>query len=315
MRILLSENPFEDAWAKIYYTDGPTRYYTEPEGETVHVEYDFYNIEHAVDSLLTCSLLVRGIFLPEHYDKRLNQRFFNVEMVLDGCMYARSNNITFLAEPGDIVLMLPHENHEFRPAGVPLKKIGIMLEGRALDMLLQSAGILQSQVFTPTDTTLFYSALKELRRLMALPERKEEVQSRISAAAFRLIVSVSDMRPQGSAQSYFNEIRTFIEKNLSNGDLLQNTLRHFNLSAFQLCRLFKNESNTTPGKYIMTRRMVLAAEYLLRENFAVKEVAMRVGYENPLNFSTAFRRYYNSSPKDFRTKGTLRKFPPQIPDV
>lgn len=303
MKILLSENPFGDMLAKIYFTNGPTRYYTEPETGTVRVGYNFCNSEHATDSLLTCSLLVQGEFLSGHYDKRLNQKFFCVEMILDGYMYVRSNNITFLAEPGDIVLMLPHENHEFRPAVAPLKKIGILLEGRALDMLLQSAEILKSRVFTPMDTKLFYSTLKELRRLMALPERKEEVQSRISAAAFRLIASVGDMLPTASVQSCFNEIRTFIETNLSDSNLLRSTLQHFNLSAFQLRRLFKNECNTTPGKYIITRRMVLAAKYLQRKDFAVKEVAMRVGYEDPLNFSTAFRRYYHCSPKDFPARG------------
>ena len=32
---------------------------------------------------------------------------------------------------------------------------------------------------------------------------------------------------------------------------------------------------------------------------SVKEIAARVGYDNPLNFSTEFKKFFGSSPRNF----------------
>ena len=43
-----------------------------------------------------------------------------------------------------------------------------------------------------------------------------------------------------------------------------------------------------------------AAKLLDAHTFSVKEVAARVGYENPLNFSTEFRKWFGISPRSYR---------------
>lgn len=48
-------------------------------------------------------------------------------------------------------------------------------------------------------------------------------------------------------------------------------------------------------------RMKAAAEILRREQeISIKEVTAMVGYQNALNFSTEFRKYFGMSPREYQ---------------
>ena len=62
----------------------------------------------------------------------------------------------------------------------------------------------------------------------------------------------------------------------------------------------------SPGKYIHTLRMTAAAELLLdHPELSIKEISARIGYSNALNFSTAFRKFFNVSPQLYRKQQNL----------
>ena len=66
-----------------------------------------------------------------------------------------------------------------------------------------------------------------------------------------------------------------------------------------LARLFRRYLHTTPYRYLTSHRMRQAEMMLLQGVLSVKEIAARVGYDNPLNFSTEFKKFFGSSPRNF----------------
>ncbi|MDD3155450.1 MAG: AraC family transcriptional regulator [Victivallaceae bacterium] len=284
----------------MYYWDGATKYYTEPEEKTVHMIYEYFR-DYSGEPL-TCPLLVRGIFLPEHYDKRLKQNFFNLEIILSGTMYVRSGKILALAEPGDVVVMLPHEDHEFRPAGETVEKIGIILEGKLLDRLLEGIGISQSGVFSLSESDRLTRAVEDLREEMSVVAQNMVNADRLSAASFRILMVLESVMQRSAGHSLFEEMAGFIDQNIREYDLLNVLARHFHLSAYKIRKLFLAEQNLQPGKYIMKIRMQQAHKLLLKGHLPIKEVAAQCGYLNAMNFSTAFRRYYHVSPSCHRQR-------------
>jgi AraC-like DNA-binding protein len=46
--------------------------------------------------------------------------------------------------------------------------------------------------------------------------------------------------------------------------------------------------------------MEATAQLLVEREFSVAEIAYRVGYEYPANFSCAFKRYYGCSPRQWK---------------
>lgn len=51
--------------------------------------------------------------------------------------------------------------------------------------------------------------------------------------------------------------------------------------------------------YVLQCRMEHACELLLTGDYSVAEVAYRVGYDYPANFTAAFRRVYGRLPREW----------------
>jgi len=67
-----------------------------------------------------------------------------------------------------------------------------------------------------------------------------------------------------------------------------------------LTRLFCEYVKMPPKKYIFEYHMKVAAELLKNPKLSIKNVALSVGYDDQMNFSKAFRSYFNVSPTQFR---------------
>lgn len=73
-----------------------------------------------------------------------------------------------------------------------------------------------------------------------------------------------------------------------------------NLSPNYLSKIFKEKSGVGFAEYLNNVRMKKAAELLLDISYKHYEIADRIGYDNPKNFSRAFKQYYHISPREFR---------------
>ena len=68
-----------------------------------------------------------------------------------------------------------------------------------------------------------------------------------------------------------------------------------------LCRLFREELHTTPGKYLAELRLRRAADMLLAsgEKTAISEIARLCGFRDPLYFSRMFKKRYQVPPSRY----------------
>lgn len=67
-----------------------------------------------------------------------------------------------------------------------------------------------------------------------------------------------------------------------------------------LTRLFKKELGISVSGYIKKKKMEIAEELLKTTSLPVIEIADIVGYVNPAQFSTAFKKIYHKTPLDYR---------------
>ena len=75
---------------------------------------------------------------------------------------------------------------------------------------------------------------------------------------------------------------------------------HLNMSPFYFCRQFKKSTGLTPYKYILQQRMELAKQLLKQQELPISEIAMRCGFASQSSFTTAFRKYFDVTPKTYR---------------
>ena len=64
--------------------------------------------------------------------------------------------------------------------------------------------------------------------------------------------------------------------------------------------LFRSVTGETFSDYLTGCRMKKAAEYLHGTNYKTYEISLMVGYDNPKNFTRAFKQYYHVTPREFR---------------
>ena len=98
-----------------------------------------------------------------------------------------------------------------------------------------------------------------------------------------------------------------IQQNLD-GDLnLEYLAAAYGCSTYHFQRVFKELVGETPKRYVQRLRMEKAAYKLWITQQTVIDVGLGVGFKNHETFTRAFRRFYGTSPRDFRSDGRVRK--------
>lgn len=96
-----------------------------------------------------------------------------------------------------------------------------------------------------------------------------------------------------------------IEKHAENPELDSDFVAaEMGMSISTFYRRMKKVVNKTPGEFIKTIRLKLAARYLKETNLAVSEIVEKVGYSDIRNFRKSFKNEFDLSPGDYRKSVT-----------
>ena len=99
-------------------------------------------------------------------------------------------------------------------------------------------------------------------------------------------------------------LRTLIESNIAKGFTLEELAFLVNRSLASFKRDFEKTYGTSPGKYLMKRKMEIAC-HLLQCGKSPIEAAEKAGYENLSNFTAAFKKWTGHTPKEYQSAGLL----------
>ena len=75
---------------------------------------------------------------------------------------------------------------------------------------------------------------------------------------------------------------------------------YLSLSEGYLCRFFRKNFHMTFVEYVQRVRLQRAGRLLLETDDAVGKIAMDVGFGSLSHFTTAFGKYYHTTPQKFR---------------
>ena len=106
--------------------------------------------------------------------------------------------------------------------------------------------------------------------------------------------------------SYYDKLiqkaRLYMEENLSYITLKQTAI-HVGLSPSYLSSIYKQQTGNSFSDDILNMKMQMARQLLNNSDLKTYEIAEKLGYDNPKNFTRAFRNYYGFSPRDFKKNG------------
>lgn len=108
-------------------------------------------------------------------------------------------------------------------------------------------------------------------------------------------------RPQPSRNSHdLSQAIELLRAQMHERDALQRMFEQSPWSPARLRTRFRAVMGIGPADYLQTLRMQQARHLLLTTDLNVKEVARRVGYEDPLYFSRRYRLYWRKAPREDR---------------
>ena len=135
------------------------------------------------------------------------------------------------------------------------------------------------------------------------PDRTKKIRANILAVLSELhakeIYKSENQELENHSHKYadmLDSLHEFINTHYADQLNVEYLSRMSGVSASYLNRLFKRKFGMGVLEAITAARMTAAKGMLLTGSFMIKQIAAKCGYDDPLYFSKAFRKYYGYSP-------------------
>ena len=92
----------------------------------------------------------------------------------------------------------------------------------------------------------------------------------------------------------------YFERNLSRQIWLSDVCASLGVSQAYFSRLFRRHVGMPPMRYFQAQRLGSARRLLAAGALSVKEIASRLGFDDPLYFSSQFKKHTGIAPSDYR---------------
>ena len=109
-----------------------------------------------------------------------------------------------------------------------------------------------------------------------------------------------DARHDEQAAVTFEAFRRLLQQRCEDWPSVEAACRAYGITPAYACRLFARFGEHSPYQFLVRQRMSLAAEWLGAEQALVREVANRLGFADPYQFSRTFKRVFGIAPAAFR---------------
>lgn len=121
---------------------------------------------------------------------------------------------------------------------------------------------------------------------------------RESLDASRGIRKIDEQSP-GYYDLIVDQVTQYVDEHFQNANLEDASIL-VSLSPNYLSKIFKRKKGKNFSEYVLDVKMEKAAGLLRDITLKTYEVAAAVGYDNPKNFSRAFKQYCGKTPREFR---------------
>ena len=147
-----------------------------------------------------------------------------------------------------------------------------------------------------------YEILTEELWKAAEAVRQKHSQTRLENYGRAYMKQISDSMEPEESEDILGRATAYIKEHLSEDISVEALAKEVHVSPRHLGRLFKKEFDRTVSDYILTQKMMLAANLLQNTRLSVTMVADKAGYTNYSYFIRLFRKFYGMTPREYQLK-------------
>lgn len=232
-----------------------------------------------------------------------------LHIVMSGSGTFTYNNETYHLTAGDVFVLQRgmHVNYQ-SSLDDPWIYYWVGFSGQLTTDYLQRTTLVDVPVIQNTDTT----TLSQLVEHMCHTAQNYTIQNADDIQHMRdlydILYALYQVAPkhfhQQENEIYSNvrEAIRYMNRTYMHPITIEQVARHVNMSRSYLYKLFKQNLDQSPQSYLMQLRMFQAAKLLKETTLQSQEIAMRVGYKEPLTFSKAFKKFFGVNATTYRQK-------------
>lgn len=97
------------------------------------------------------------------------------------------------------------------------------------------------------------------------------------------------------------QVQVWLKDHIAESVNFDSVARQFGMSVRNLSRRFKIATGISPLQYLQKIRMDMVKDLLKTSNLSVSEIMYKVGYQDSAHFSTLFKKYHDTTPRQYRT--------------
>ncbi|HEY3332811.1 MAG TPA: AraC family transcriptional regulator [Capsulimonadaceae bacterium] len=206
---------------------------------------------------------------------------------------------------GTALIVPPRLVHREESESADIDTLWVGIEGSCLETLPTDAVLLaRAEELAPWCEQLWLRTRLPYWALSGM-----EIDGLVQAIVGRVLHAVSgDNDDRVTEPERFSRVVWHIHANYASPLTVASLAALCDISEGHFYRWFQQRTGTTPMEYVTRVRIENAQELLRRSNMPIHSVAARVGYEDPLYFSRAFRRTVGTGPREWRTEARRKGF-------
>lgn len=130
--------------------------------------------------------------------------------------------------------------------------------------------------------------------------------NQIKASIYKILQYIADEKTMMVTDHVYKQCVEYIDSNLCDPGLdISSVCRKAGISESGLLRKFRSNTNTTPKKYIIEKRITYAIDLLASGEYSVKKVAEMCGMPDEKYFSRVIKEKYGQPPSAFFKKNLV----------
>jgi AraC-like DNA-binding protein len=248
--------------------------------------------------------LLRATVSEFAFHPHAHEEFF-IALTEDGLVTPTYRGDSHVIGPGDLIVLNPEETHAGGPPAHAVWTYRALYPRPDLmrGVMAEFAGVRPTMPEFGGDVVRDREIATSLRRFHRLAERPEsnllERQAHLVEALVLLVgrhaALTPALRSPGREPAAIRRSREYLQEHAAENVTLQALARFAGLSAFHLCRVFRQTVGMTPHAY-QTQVRVRHAKSLLRAGLPITTVAAQTGFYDQAHLTRHFKRIVGLTP-------------------
>ncbi len=229
------------------------------------------------------------------------RNFYFIHYVYSGRGYLITEGKRYEIGEGQYFLIYPGQMAYYEAdKETPWEYRWLELSGAFCEKVLAAAGFRKEHPLVTDKEGTVGAAMKYLT------EAGDAEFSLVMERLWRIVSAMTAGKLEGTGErkgsEYVRKCEAYMRMNLHKRLRITELAEYVGIDRSYLSRIFKGQLGLSPQQFLLKLKMETAAQHLKDRERSVKEVALCVGYDDPLEFSKQFRRHFHASPSEWRRR-------------